>query len=251
MKTSGHTVLITGGASGIGFAIAKRFVLAGNKVVLVGRSQTNLDKALEALALISRAAYGLADSEQIQTYAADISLPSECANLVATYPNITVLVNNAGVQFNHDFEDFTAAEIEQEMAINLMAPTRLCHAYLSLMLKQPEAAIVNVTSALAIVHKQNAPVYAASKSGLRALTKVLQWQNEATSVRVFDVVPPLVETAMTAGRGKGKISPDVLAAEFFTAFAKNQLTIYIGKAKILNLLARFVPALAERIIRKS
>jgi uncharacterized oxidoreductase len=236
VRTTGHKVLITGGATGIGLALAQRFHKAGNQVIVVGRGKTALDTASAHLpGVVSRVG--------------DVSDPAHRSRLVEEFADISVLVNNAGIQRNGAFSTMSASEIESELAINLAAPVMLCHAFLPHLVQRPEAAIVNVSSVLAIVPKESAAIYCASKAALHSFSRTLRWQLERTQVRVFEVLPALVDTAMTAGRGKGKISPDAVAAEFWAGFQADRTEIFVGKAKAARFINRLSPALAERIIR--
>jgi uncharacterized oxidoreductase len=237
MKHTQHTVLITGGATGIGFALAQKFHSAGNRVILVGRSAEALAQAQSAL-------------PAVEIYAADISLADARERLVAQFPDVSVLVNNAGVQVNTRIENASPQEIERELNINFLAPVLLTRTYLPLLMQQPTAAIVNVTSGLALVPKEVAAIYCASKAALHSFSKALRWQLEPSNVRVFEVLPPLVDTAMTAGRGKGKISAAQLADEFWQGFKADRYEMLIGKAKLLALINRIAPAVAEKIMRR-
>ncbi|RRD58948.1 SDR family NAD(P)-dependent oxidoreductase [Comamonadaceae bacterium OH2545_COT-014] len=237
MNTSGHKVLITGGASGIGLALAKRFHAAGNSVVLAGRRA-------DALAEAARALPGA------QTAVADITQPADRARLLQAHGDISILVNNAGIQINRPLLEQHQADIRHELETNLAAPVLLTHAFLPALLRQPQAAIVNVSSGLAIVPKEAASIYCASKAALHSFSQTLRWQLEGTPVQVFELLPPLVDTAMTQGRGKGKISADALAAEFWRAFVADRHEVLCGKTRLLALTQRLSPALAQRIMRK-
>lgn len=237
MNPTDHRVLITGGASGIGLALAEKFHAAGNQVILVGRSETTLAKAAAAL-------------PGAQTCVADVAIPEHRQRLLEQFGDITVLVNNAGVQFNAPISESSPAEIEHELNTNFLAPVLFAQAFLPQLIQQPSAAIVNVTSGLALVPKESAAIYCASKAALHSFSKTLRWQLEASSVRVFEVLPPLVDTAMTAGRGQGKISPAQLADEFWQGFISDRNEILIGKAKLLAWVNRLAPSMAERIMRR-
>ena len=237
MRTTAHRVLITGGAKGIGLALAKVFHAAGNEVILVGRDA-------KALAIAATQMQGA------RTHVADVANADECAQLASEFREITILVNNAGIQRNGDFSAMPAADIEHELRVNLIAPMLLAHAFIPHLRRQSEAAVVNVSSVLALVPKQSASVYCASKAGVHSFSRSLRWQLEGTGIRVFELMPPLVETEMTAGRGSGKILPDALATEFWAGFAANNFELRIGKAKVAGLIGRFVPSLAERIMRR-
>lgn len=236
MHTTGHTVLITGGASGIGFALAEKFHAAGNRVIVVGRNQDALAKAAAAL-------------PGIITRVADISLAEDRQQLVTEFSDISILVNNAGVQYNLPLGESSDHEIEYELNVNFLAPVLLSRAFLPHLQEREESAIINVSSGLAIVPKQVAAIYCASKSAMHSFSKTLRWQLEGSPVRVFEILPPLVDTAMTAGRGKGKISPAELAREFWEGFQADKYEMLIGKTKLLYFLNRLLPSVAVKIMR--
>ena len=236
MHTTGHTVLITGGASGIGFALAEKFHTAGNRVIVVGRTKETLAKAAAAL-------------PGITTEVADVSVPADREHLVAKFSDLSILVNNAGMQHNLPIAESSGDEIEYELNVNFLAPVLLSRAFLPHLLERKESAIINISSGLAIVPKQVASIYCASKAAMHSFSKTLRWQLEASSVRVFEVLPPLVDTAMTTGRGKGKISPAELAREFWEGFQSDKFEMLIGKTKLLYFINRLLPSVAEKIMR--
>jgi len=238
VKTAHHTVLITGGTSGIGLALAKRFLSEGNGVVVTG---TNAQKA----EVVKR------DFPALTVELADMRDRPTLEQLVYRYPEINILINNAGIQYNYDFTDPTVVpeQIATELNINLLSQLHLIKLFLPQLLVHPTAAIINVSSGLGIVPKQSAPVYCASKAALHSFTKALRWQLETTSVRVFEIIPPLVDTAMTQGRGRGKITPEQLVQEFWRGFSRDRYEMRIGKTKLLFVLQRLIPVVAERIMR--
>lgn len=238
MNPAGHVVLITGGATGIGFALARKFSFAGNRVIIVGRSEHNLRSAACALPGVS-------------TCVADISIASDRNRLVAEFTDISVLVNNAGIQNLSHFPYSTPADIEYELNVNFLAPVLLCHEFLPGLLQRESAAIVNISSVLAQVPKQSAPIYCATKAALHNFSKTLRWQLQDTNVKVFDVLPPLVDTAMTAGRGRAKISPERLAGEFWKNFLRDRLEMHIGLTKLIILLHRLAPEIIERFVKSA
>ncbi len=244
METSGNTVLITGGASGIGFALAKRFLKEGNTLIVLGRNAEKLEKAKSVF-------------PGLITYQCDISDTAQVDDLMVElereHSSLNVLVNNAGIQYNYDFleDPKTLSKIRQEIDINLTAPLRLSSLLLPLLTQQEEAAIVNVGSALGSVPKENAPVYCASKAGLHAFSTALRYQLESTNVKVFELIPPLVDTEMTQKRGSGKLSPDEVADAFWKDFQRDCYEVLVGKAKALRVLSRFLPGIAAKIIRNS
>ncbi len=242
MKLSDNTVLITGGGSGIGLALAKAFAMRGNVVVVCGRNT----KKLEA---VHR------ENPAINTFPCDIASNQDQQCLVEhitqKYPTLNILINNAGIQHNYDFSDPKNHTdlIEEEVNINLLAHLKLTDRFLPFLMQRPSAAIVNITSALALVPKQSAPIYCATKAAMHNFTKALRYQLESAPIKVFEIIPALVDTEMTKGRGKGKITPEAMADEALRGIESNKYEIRIAKTKILFALHRFLPSVAERIIR--
>jgi len=118
--------------------------------------------------------------------------------------------------------------------------------------RQPSAAVVNVTTPLALSPKRSSPFYCAAKAALRSFTKSLRFQlaDVHPHVAVVEVQPPLVDTAMTRGRGRGKISPQDAAAGILAGIERGQRDIYVGKARLLFALHRWVPSVAEAITKR-
>jgi uncharacterized oxidoreductase len=167
------------------------------------------------------------------------------------YPQLNVLINNAGIQHNYDFTDGEdhRALIDEEASINFLAHVKLTDQLLPLFMKRELAAIINVSSALAVVPKQSAPIYCATKAAIHNFSKAFRYQLEKTPIKVFEIIPTLVDTEMTKGRGKNKINPDSLATEVLRAMEADKYEIPVGKTRILFLLYRFVPTIAQRIAR--
>lgn len=238
MQTSNNHVLITGGSSGIGLALAKKFLATNNEVTIVGRNGAKLTAVKEK-------------HPQLKIATADLTNRESLQQLVRQCPNINVLINNAGVQYEYQFADAATpvAQIDMELDTNSNGLFHLTKLYLPHLLQQPTAAIVNVSSALGIVPKESAPIYCASKAAVHVFTKSLRWQLEDSSVKVFEIIPPLVDTAMTNGRSANKISPEKLVAEFWQGWQKDQFEMRIGRVKQLFFLNRLAPKLAERMMR--
>ncbi|GAS89517.1 SDR family oxidoreductase [Mycolicibacterium brisbanense] len=208
MSVTANTVLVTGGGSGIGRGLAETLHRAGNQVVIAGRRQAPLQAVADANPGIACRHLDLADPDSITRLAAE---------LTDTHPGLNVLVNNAGVMHTEDLRTGAAAtaEIAQTtVAINLLGPIRLTAALLPALLARPQAAIVNVTSALAFVPKAAAPTYSATKAGLHAYTQSLRRQLRRTSVKVIEIIPPRVETDMLAGQDDGT---DAMSLDAFVA----------------------------------
>lgn len=228
---------------GIGLALAKQFKALGNQVIITGRNEEALHE--------NSAQYGF---EYIRGDLEDLSdLHNLINEIQVNHSDLNILINNAGIQKNYQLADERNfdSEIDQELAVNLTAPIKLCSALLPILVRHEQSAIVNVSSVLALVPKQSAPVYCGSKAALHIFTKALRYQLEGSPVKVFEIVPPLVDTAMTKGRGQGKMSPDDLAREFLKGFKNDRLTIYPGKAKWLKAIQRIAPGMADGILKKN
>jgi uncharacterized oxidoreductase len=238
MKTTENIVLITGGTSGIGLALAKQFLKAGNETIVTGTSETKAEEIQKQLPTIKIELANMLDRAAL-------------GRLVSKYSHVNILINNVGIQYNYNFADpaISFDRIDDEVNINLVSHLYLTKQFLPQLLTKQTAAIINISSGLAIVPKQSAPVYCASKAALHSFTQALRWQLEDTTVKVFEVIPPIVDTPMTIGRGRGKISPEALVAEFWTNFERDRYEIKIGKTKLLSILNRMMPKVAEQFMR--
>lgn len=244
MKLTGRTVLITGGASGLGLGLAKAFLERGNTVIAVGRSERKLADAK-------------AQHPSLVTHACDLMSPEGiaalAAHLAAKHPTLDVLVNNAGVMVNWNaLTDPSVEAMEKEVATNLLAPVRLTAALLPLLRAQPKAAIVMVTSGSAFLPTADAPMYGATKAAMHQFTDALRFQLADTSIEVIELVPPTVATEMSAGRFKGAsrlaqpIPLDQFVREAMRGLEKGSPTVHVGMTKVMYHLARLFPELVRR-----
>jgi uncharacterized oxidoreductase len=249
MTTQNNTVLITGGATGIGLMLAQEFIATNNTVIICGRRQEKLDAAKKLLPELITWQCDIADATQRR------ELYKFCRE---QYPAINVLVNNAGMQRE---VNLLAGEAEylngdNEVAINLEACFHLTALFAPDFLKQPEAAIVNVSSGLGFVPLTIAPVYSATKAGLHSFSISLREQCKGTSIKVFEIIPPIVDTDLDRGardkRGQTNkgISAELVAKASMEALRKDTFEIPIGLVKMLRLGSRFLPTLFLKIINK-
>ncbi|MGD0729420.1 MAG: SDR family oxidoreductase [Candidatus Micrarchaeaceae archaeon] len=192
MNTRNNTVLITGGATGIGFALAESFLKLGNKVIICGRREDKLKEAEQKC-------------PDLYTIRCDLSSKKECEllyqHIALKFENLNILVNNAGIQKRVDFtkgaRDF---DDEDEIDINLKAPIYLSSYFVPLLSKHKESAIINVSSGLGFVPLSFVPVYSATKAAIHSFTISLRHQLKSTSIKVFEVIPPTVDTDLDRGR---------------------------------------------------
>lgn len=223
MKTTNNTILITGGSAGIGFETAKLLIAQGNKVIITGRDQRRLDEAKASLG-------------DVTVIKADVSKAEEVAQLVATvkkdFPTLNIVVNNAGRALLYNLADQNEdafANAEDEMLTNYLSIIRLNQQLLPLLKEQETAAIVNVSSIVAYVPGITLPTYAASKAAVHSYTTSLRLSLENTPVKVFELMPPLVDTEFSAGiGGHNGIKPSVVAQELLTALQNDDFEIRVG-----------------------
>ncbi|MDW3682755.1 SDR family oxidoreductase [Cupriavidus sp. CV2] len=192
MKLTGNTILITGGATGIGLALAQRFSSEGNQVIICGRSEAALRQTkAEVPALVTR----VCDVSDMASRRAMVQW------LATDHPTLNVLVNNAGVQVRREFNANPVMDnLDQEVAINLIAPIHLIAELLPMFRQQTQAHILNVSSGLAFSPMADVPVYCATKAAIHSFTLSLRHQLKATGIRVIEIAPPIVIPASAATR---------------------------------------------------
>lgn len=236
MKIEGKTVLLTGGTGGIGREMALQLKSKGAHVVLTGRNP-------ERLAAMS--------DEGFEVLSADLSSAAGVDALIADWGerDIDILINNAGQLVEHDFRNSSPDPDAADAGIyaNLSAPIRLITGLLDRLRSRPEAAIVNVTSGLAIAPAARTPVYCATKAGLRFYSLAIREQLKDTNVRVIEALPPVVDTQMNDGNSMKKMPPEECARQIIEAIVKNRDEANIGMTKALRWAESISPALAKRM----
>jgi uncharacterized oxidoreductase len=190
MKTSGNTLLITGGGSGIGRAFAEAFHALGNKVIIAGRRQSALDDVVRANPGMSALTLDIENPAAVRDFATRVT---------AQFPTLNIVMNNAGIMRSENF--LTApdclTDAEAIVTTNLLGPIRLSVALLPHLLKQPAATLVNVTSGLAFTTLSVFPTYCATKAAMHSYSESLRYQLKDTKVEVIELAPPYVQTELT------------------------------------------------------
>ncbi|MDB5658674.1 MAG: oxidoreductase [Cypionkella sp.] len=190
MKTTGNTILITGGTSGIGLALAQALAAQGNQVIIAGRRQALLDQAV-------------ANTPNLHGVTLDVSdaaaLPGFVATITQSFPSLNVLINNAGIMLAENLQAGDTKTAEAMIATNLIAPIQLTAALLPHLMAQTSATIINVTSGLAFVPLTRTPTYNATKAALHSYSQSLRHQLRDTSVEVLELAPPSVQTDLMPG----------------------------------------------------
>ena len=200
MQTTGNTILITGGGSGIGRGLAQAFHALGNHVVIAGRRKQPLDETTAANPGMTSFTLDIQDPAKVRSFAAE---------LAARYPALNVLINNAGIMRTERLqaqpEDL--ADAESMVATNLLGPIRLTAALLPLLQRQPRSAIVNVSSGLAFVPMVSTPTYCATKTAIHSYTQSLRYQLRGSTTEVLELVPPYVATDLMGGAADPRAMP--------------------------------------------
>jgi uncharacterized oxidoreductase len=240
MQRSGNTVLITGGASGIGLELARIFVDSGNRVVVCGRDETKLAAARSAvpgLATIRADVGSAADREAL------------AHRLAEDFPDLSVLINNAGTVHVSDLlAPEHVGELENEIATNFFGPVALTSALLPLLRERPASTIVNVTTGYVFLPSARTAPYSATKTALHVMTKSLRYQLRGSSTRVVEVMPPPVATAMADHYAGAKRTPHSVAREIFDGLLGRRDEIVIGLSRVAALLGRIAPRLAFQLV---
>jgi uncharacterized oxidoreductase len=212
MKISGNTVLITGGATGIGLALAEQYLKLGNEVIICGRREKKLNEAKEKFPKLHIAQTNLAEKELRTNFAHYI---------IKEFPAINVLINNAGIQNETDITNPECNDsMQEEVDVNFVAPVHLAALFLEHLKQKETAAIINITSGLAFSPLAIVPVYCATKAALHSVTLSLRYRLRDTSVKVFEIAPPIVDTELDRGaRDKRGMEDRGITAEEFAKAA--------------------------------
>lgn len=249
MNIHDNTILITGGGSGIGLALAKAFVQANNTVIICGRSEEKLQFAKKLI-------------PGLQTYTCDLANESERRSLVTwikhDFPSLNVLINNAGIQRHINLHNGLVAfsHSQGEIATNLEVPIWLTLAFILHLLQCSQAAIVNVSSGLAYTPMAKAPIYCATKAALHSFSQSLRYQLQDTSIQVFEVIPPAVDTPLDQGARQERaykvpmISSELVAEKTLQGLARNVFEIRIEKARLIYYLSRLMPKRSLNLLNR-
>ena len=195
VKTTGNTILITGGGSGIGRALAEAFHRLGNQVIVAGRRRAALDETVAANPGMHAAVLDVQNAAALAEFVASIS---------RDHPSLNVLINNAGIMKTEDLNDPAAdfSAVESTVETNLIAPLRLTAALLPLLKRQPHATVMTVSSGLAFLPLAMTPTYCATKAAVHSWTQSLRYQLQGSPVQVMELIPPYVQTELQGERQK-------------------------------------------------
>ncbi|WCT13757.1 SDR family oxidoreductase [Mucilaginibacter jinjuensis] len=225
MNSTNKTVLITGGGSRIGFQTAKLFSGKGSKVIIVGRNEAKLQAAAKEL-------------NNVDYFVADVTNEADVDRIVehiqSNYPSLDVLINNAAAKFVNRVGSGAAIRLEaaEEMNTNYISVINLTERLLPILKQQQESAVINITTAVALVPSTIIPTYSASKAALRSYTQALRFTLEldgVKNVKVFEVLPPLVNTELSKDNGGERgIAPEEVANDLLAGLENDNLEVRVS-----------------------
>ena len=246
MKLTGRTVLITGGGTGLGSGLAGAFHQRGNKVIITGRRE----KVIQDFA---------AKYPGMETLVGDVAQEGDVQRLLKQvserHPRLDVLVNNAGIMQWPDFSkpETLDGRLFDEIEVNFKGLIRMTAAFLPLLSRQNESALINVSSGLAYMPLASSPIYCSTKAAVHSFTMALRYQLRRSKVQVLEVAPPAVESELgkTPGMPSAdypKISLQAFVDQTMKALESGNTEMPIGQSKMLRLMSRISPSFAFGIL---
>jgi uncharacterized oxidoreductase len=249
MKLTGHTVLITGAGTGLGSGLAAALHAKGNQVIITGRRE----EVLKSFA---------AKHPGMLTYTMDVAKEADVKQLFdwvsQNHPRLDFLVNNAGIMQWPDFAkpETLDGRLFDEIEINVKGLIRMTATFLPLLSRQPEAALINVSSGLAYMPLSMSPIYCATKAAVHSFTMSLRHQLRHGSVKVIELAPPAVESDLGKAAGPPsmefpKMKLDAFIIETLKALESGKTELPIGQSKMLKMMSRLAPGFAFGILNPS
>ena len=251
MKLTSNTILITGGAGGIGYELTKQLTALGNTILITGRDQAKLDRAKAAF-------------PKIHTFQSDVSDPKAIATLyekvTKQFPELNILINNAGIMREINVHDKAGSleEITREIEINLSGPIRMVKQFVPHLKTKSEAAIMNVSSSLAFVPLPISPVYCATKAGLHSFSESLRVQLKNTKVKVFELAPPATRTELLGDfdvvedmKGASIMKVEDMVKVAVNGMQTDRFEIRPGQANLLKWMSRLAPGFILKQMSRS
>ena len=199
MKLTSNTILITGGGSGIGRGLAEALHRRDNQIIIAGRRKDRLIEVAKANPGMKWVQLDIEDPVDISTVA---------KKLIAEYPTLNVLINNAGIINTDD----VSAPVDEELlvstiATNVLGPIRITGALIEHLKRQTDAVVINNTSVLAFVPLAIAAVYSSTKAAMHSYTLSLRHKLQGTAVRVLEIAPPWVQTDLLGSNNEPRAMP--------------------------------------------
>ena len=250
MKLKSNTILITGGAGGIGYELTKQLMALGNTILITGRDQAKLDRAKAVF-------------PKLHTFRSDVSDPKAIATLyedvIKQFPELNILINNAGIMRKINIHDQAGSleDITREIEINLNGPIRMVKQFLPHLKTKSEAAIINISSGLAFVPLPISPVYCATKAGVHSFTVSLRVQLKNTKVKVFELAPPATKTELLGNfssedmKGASLMKVEDMVKDAVKGMQTDRLEIRPGQANQLKMMNRVAPGFILKQMSRS
>jgi uncharacterized oxidoreductase len=242
MELAGKKILVTGGGSGIGLELARR--LAGrNQVVIAGRDEERLERAR-------------ADTPALHTRRLDVTSEDDARDAIAWIEDelggLELLVNNAGLLRSYALADADTAErTDEDFEVNVLGALRMTRPALPLLESGQEGAVVFISSAMALAAVPGYAVYAATKAAVHSLARSLRAELKPRGIRIFEVLPPLVDTGPVRGVDVPKLSAGAVAEAIVSGLERDREEIRVAQVKQLAPIARLVPALGDRLVQRA
>lgn len=247
MKLINKKIVITGATSGIGLKLLE-MLYPNNTIYIIARNRNKINKLQKRFPKVVALKVDLHNIDELKVVADKLRVQTS---------NIDVLINNAAVQYTTHFNDdnFNIDTIIEEVNVNLIALSGLCYLLLPLLNSNQsgsntKAVIININSGLALVPKTSSAIYCATKSAVDSFSQSLRRQLKSTRVEVLQAFLPVVDTPMTFGRSDNKISISDASKAIIKGIEKNTVNNDIGKVKLLRLLLRFSPYVANKLMSK-
>jgi uncharacterized oxidoreductase len=242
MKLERKKILITGGGSGIGLELARRLAQS-NEVVIAGRDEAKLEQARR-------------ETPAVRTHRLDVTSEEEAHRLfdwlAGELGGLDLLVNNAGLFRSYRLSaPEAAAKSVADLDVNVGGVLRMTRLALPLLEESGEGAILFMSSAVALAAVRGFAVYAATKAAVHSFARSLRAELVESGIRVFDVLPPVVDTGPAKGFNVPKVRPDLVAEAIVDGLERNREEIRVGRVKQLAPLARIAPRLADRILSRA
>lgn len=240
MNMQNNTILITGGTGGFGFEFASKLLALGNTVIITGRNREKLNEVKSKLPEVHTIESDVSNSDDI------ISLHSM---VTSKFPDLNIIINNAGemrkISLHHEH---TLTNITREIEINLMGPIRMVQQFLPHLKTKRNAAIINVTSGIALMPFPISPIYSASKSGLRSFTQALRVQLKNTEIKVIELVAPGSSTPLNdkfkneqGFNASALMAPEKIVDAAIKGMKNDSNEVFPGLAKLMRVLSRIAP----------
>lgn len=224
MKLTGNTIFITGGGSGIGRGLAEALHKLGNHVIISGRRKDRLAETIEANPGMQSIELNVEDPDSIAAVA---------KKLIAEYPKLNVLINNAGIMQIDDASGVVdEGVLVSTIATNLMGPIRITSALIEHLKKQNAATVINVSSVLGFVPLAMSAVYCSTKAAMHSYTQSMRYKLRASSVTVLELIPPWVQTDLLGSNNEPRAMPlEKFIEEAIKVLGTNTEEILVEEAK--------------------